>query len=111
MSRSVFMRARLCVFVRGQYIARIKGGLIRECVCDSKKGTQCVRQQIAVGGYRIVYFFEKWNVVITAVIKGSRRCFFLTSSSSTLRHLMACLHVRHRNRSTSMFQKPFGITN
>lgn len=60
-SGPVFMRARLRAFVRHQYIAKIKGGgggLIWECVCDSERGTQRVRQQIAVGGRCIVCFVE-----------------------------------------------------
>lgn len=52
----------------------------REAEEEEEDEGQRVRQQIAVGGEAaeslvIICFPEKWNVVITAVIKGARRRF------------------------------------
>lgn len=72
------------------------------CVCDRARGTQCVRQQIAVGGAAgttlIVCFSEKWNVVITAVIKAEQEMFLcgavlIPGQTSTSLHLIACFHI------------------
>lgn len=80
-----------------------KRELISVCVCES--GTQCV---VADSWCCVVYFFEKWNVVITVVIKGSRWCFrLLPSSSCTNTHLIPLNTLFTHIETNSLFSEAY----